>query len=102
MLLQKIKNILGIDNQDEVIVDIIDLVNGKILTYLNLNEVPIQLEWIVVEMSIARFNRIGSEGVTTESVDGKQTTYENELAPYIMYLDDYIKKNVKNNTYRLL
>lgn len=37
--------------------------------------IPIELEYIVDELTIARFNRIGSEGMTSESMDGHSANY---------------------------
>lgn len=39
---------------------------------------PVALGWIAVELVIARYNRIGSEGMTSESVDGHAATYNDD------------------------
>lgn len=44
--------------------------------------IPEELEYIVVELAIARFNRIGSEGMRTETVEGHSATYTRSLADY--------------------
>ena len=100
--LARVKTLTGVFEQDELLTEIIQVVEEKILLYLGLNEVPKPLGWIVVELSVARFNRIGSEGLTTESVDGKQNSYvEDELAQYKHYLNEYMRENTKNKGYRL-
>ena len=73
MLLNRIKVLLGITNNDneELLREIIEITEAKILNYINSSELPKQLEFILVELSIKRFNRIGSEGFTSETVDGK-------------------------------
>lgn len=100
--LTKVKTLTGVYEQDDVLSEIIQIVEEKILSYLCLGEVPNALGWIVVELSVARFNRIGSEGLTTESVDGKQSSYiEDELGQYKVYLDNYVRKNTQNKGWKL-
>ena len=73
LLLGKVKTFLGIiDNyNDELIEEIIEITKEKILNYINEKELPRELEFILIEQSIERYNRIGSEGIASESVDGK-------------------------------
>ena len=100
--LARIKTLTGVFEQDELLIEIIQVIEEKILSYLGLDEIPDALGWIVVELSVARFNRIGSEGLTTESVDGKQSSYiEDELGQYKVYLDDYVRKNTQNKGWKL-
>ena len=61
-----------------------------------------ELEFVLIELSIQRYNRIGSEGISSESVDGKSVSYEDDFESYKVYLDDYISKNGTNKGYRLL
>ena len=64
---------------------------------------PKQLEFVLVELSIKRFNRIGSEGFTSETVDGKTMSYEeSEFEGYKKYLDDYICKNGPSKGFKLI
>ena len=86
MLLQKIKTLLGIsDNlQDPTIVIIIDNVTSHLQGLLK-KEVPKSLEYIVVEISIRRFNRIGTEGMKSETVEGHKIDFydlKDEFTPY--------------------
>ena len=52
-----------------------------------------ELEFVLIELSIQRYNRIGSEGIASENVDGKSVSYEADFEGYKVYLDDYINKN---------
>ena len=100
--LARIKTLTGVFEQDKLLIEIIQVIEEKILLYLGLNEVPSALGWIVVELSIARFNRIGSEGMSSESVDGGTSSYiEDELGQYKVYLDEYIRRNTKNKGWKL-
>lgn len=105
MLLNRVKVLLGITNNDntELLNEIIELTKSKILSYINETEIPIELEFVLVELSIKRFNRIGSEGFTSETVDGKTMSYEeSEFEGYKKYLDDYICKNNINKGFKLI
>lgn len=93
-ILQTIKTMLGVTNQDELLIKITGLVESKILSYLKVDILPTKFEWILIELSIQRFNRIGSEGFSSESVDGDSTSYlDDELAPYYKFLDSYTDEN---------
>lgn len=100
--LTTVKTLTGVYEQDDVLLEIIQIVKEKILSYLGLDEIPNALGWIVVELSVARFNRIGSEGISSESVDGGTSSYiEDELGQYKVYLDKYIRQNIENKGWKL-
>ena len=102
LLLNRIKTLLGITDNDELIYEIIELTKSKILNYINKEELPIELEFILVELSIQRYNRIGSEGISSESVDGKSVSYEDDFENYKTYLDDYLFRIGQNKGFKLL
>ena len=103
MLLDKIKTLLGVTDNDELIHEITELTKSKILNYINETELPNELEFALIELSIKRFNRIGSEGFSSESVDGRIMSYEgSEFEGYEKYLDDYISKNSISKGFRLI
>ena len=102
MLLNRIKTLLGITDNDELIYEIVEITKEKILNYINEKELPIELEFILVEMAVSRFNKIGSEGFASESTDGKSISYEDDFENYKTYLDDYIFRNNKNKGFKLL
>ena len=102
MLLNKIKTLLQINDNDELIYEITELTKSKILNYINEVELPLELEFVLVELTIQRYNRIGSEGIASESVDGKSVSYEDIFENYKPYLDDYISRSGKSKGYKLL
>lgn len=102
MLLNRIKTLLGIPDNDELIYEITELTKSKILNYINEVELPLELEFVLVELTIQRYNRIGSEGIASESVDGKSMSYEDVFENYKPYLDDYISRSGKSKGYKLL
>ena len=101
-MINKIKILLGITDNDELLNEIIEITEYKILNYINKKTLPDELEFILIELAVERYNRIGSEGIASESVDGKNVSYEDSFENYKTYLDDYIFKNDKNKGFKLL
>ena len=102
MLLNRVKTLLGITDNDELIYEIVEITKEKILNYINEKELPKELEFILIELAVERYNRIGSEGIASESVDGKSVSYEDNFESCKQYLDDYIFRNNKNKGFKLL
>ena len=105
MIVSRMKVLLGItDNSDneELLYEIVEITKSKILNYINRTKIPKELEFVLVELSIQRFNRIGSEGIASENIDGKSVSYDDDFVGYKHYLDDYISRNSIKKGYRLL
>ena len=102
MLLNRIKTLLPVTDNDKLIYEIIELTKSKILNYINQEELPKELEFILIEMAISRFNKVGSEGFSSESTDGKSISYEDDFEIYKQYLDDYLFKTGHNKGFKLL
>ena len=90
MSLDYVKSLTGDNPQVEVIYNHIA---ERLLHRIKDTEVPLELEYIVDEATIRRFNRIGSEGMKSESVEGHSVTYldEDELAPYESAIVAYLE-----------
>lgn len=74
---------------------IIRLTTNRLKTLLNGEEVPTELEYIVTEVSIVRYNKIGSEGVTNHSVEGETMSFsDNDFKGYLNDIEAW--KNKKN------
>ena len=102
MLLNRIKTLLNIEGNENLIYEIVNITESKILNYINASEMPKELEFVLIELSVQRFNRIGSEGIASENVDGKSVSYDDDFTGYKHYLDDYISRNSVRKGYRLL
>ena len=86
------------DKQSELIDVIIKLTERRLLQKLpkEIKEVPHELQFIVTEISVKRYNRIGSEGMISESTSGHSMTfdmrdfdeYEGDIARFIAGLED--------------
>ena len=102
MLLNRIKTLLNVEGNENLIYEIVNITEAKILNYIDDIEMPIELEFVLIELSVQRFNRIGSEGIASESIDGKSVSYDDDFTGYKHYLDDYISRNSVRKGYRLL
>lgn len=102
--IDKIKTILKIKDNDEDRLRLIEvLLENAIATirlYINIqgNDIfPDSLEFIVVELTVARYRKIGAEGISTEKIDDLSTTYSlNDLSRYKDLLDMYKDNNGKS------
>lgn len=74
---------------------IIRLTTNRLKTLLDVEEVPNELEYIITEVSIVRYNKIGSEGVTSHSVEGETMSFsDNDFKGYLNDIEAW--KNKKN------
>lgn len=84
--LDDVKLLLGVDDdtQDNKLNLIITMSERGLLSRLNGRvAIPEELSHIVTEVSVRRFNKIGSEGMASESIEGHSATYNDSLfAPY--------------------
>lgn len=90
-LLNRVKTILGVwtIDHDDVLNEFIGNFVQMINVYVGAETFPTELEFIVVECTVARYLRIGSEGYESESLGEVSITYQDILTPYIPYLDSY-------------
>lgn len=92
-MLTEVKKLLGISDTelDEKLTAIISIVTARLLILLSATEVPANLSYIVTEVSVARFNRIGSEGTSSHSVEGESLSWsEDDFAPYQNEIASYL------------
>ena len=77
-MLDKIKLLLSQmnDDNDELLSTLIALCKEEAYIYCNLEEYDEKLDFIVIQMVIERYNRIGSEGATSQSFSGMSTSYD--------------------------
>ncbi|MBF1147510.1 MAG: phage head-tail connector protein [[Eubacterium] sulci] len=100
MYLDSIKALLGPlgYKHEELIHRIAYMTEQRLKVLISSEEVPYELSYIVVEVSVARFNRIGSEGLSSHNVEGEQMTWSNDdFKPYTKDIETYLK-NKSNST----
>lgn len=89
-ILENVKTLLSLkDNeQDKLLEVIISNTQSRLLGLLppEYTEVPARLNYIVEDVSVKRYNRVGAEGMSAESVDGRSSTYQ--ANDFDEYLDD--------------
>ena len=79
-MLEEIKIILGIaDNAlDSQLNIIITNTTARLKMLLGVLDVPESLNYVVTEVSVKRFNRIGSEGITSHTVEGESMSFSDD------------------------
>lgn len=78
-MLERIKLLLNKENDDgidELLLLFIALCKEEAYIYCNLEEYDEALDYIVIQMVIERYNRIGSEGTTAQSSSGASASYD--------------------------
>lgn len=99
-MLTEVKKLLGISDTelDEKLTAIISIVTARLLVLLGATEVPDNLSYIVTEVSVARFNRIGSEGASSHSVEGESLSWsEDDFAPYQNEIASYLTNQASSS-----
>lgn len=78
-MLDQLKLLLGIDAQDNsrdtLLQLILDMASERLSILLGGQALPDELQHIVVEVSVIRFNRIGSEGLNSHTVEGESLSF---------------------------
>lgn len=94
-MLEDIKELLGI-SEDDTAMDtrlniILNATKSRLKVLLGGAEVPEDLSYIVTDVSIMRFNRIGSEGLSSHSVEGESQSFaNNDFEPYMEDIKAYL------------
>lgn len=78
-MLKELKLLLGIASddtgKDDLLKLIISAVTARLEVLLGGVEPPETLSYIIREVAVVRFNKIGSEGMTSHSVEGESITF---------------------------
>lgn len=78
-MLQKLKLILNKGAEAEAQLQVIlDLVIQEFLDYTNQEEIPAGAEAVIIQMAIISYNRLGSEGLSSQGYSGVSESYLNE------------------------
>lgn len=89
-MLDKLKLLLGIAGndiaRDDLLSLLLDMAQVRLLLLIGTDTVPASLEHIVIDAALARFNRIGSEGLTSHTVEGETQTFTDD--DFAVYADD--------------
>lgn len=79
-MLNELKLLLGItdNDRDELLKLLISLATQRLRHKLGGIEPPDELNYIIVDVVVARFNRIGSEGLSSHSVEGESLSFTDD------------------------
>lgn len=93
-MLDKIKILLNIqdDAQDELLSILMGLCREEAYVYCNLPAYDEKLDFVVIQMVIERYNRIGSEGTTSQSSSGVSANYDSFYSDKVVRLLNKYRK----------
>lgn len=106
-MLEQVLTLLGISDPTEEVTSLLNTIIGitsqRLQLRLGVSAVPNDLEYIVVEVSIVRFNRIGSERLSSHNVEGESMTWnsEDDFKPYLAEINAWSLNNRSDNVGRL-
>lgn len=94
-MLKNLKLMLGIPatdtDRDDLLALIISTATARLRGLLGGMEQPAELDHVVLEVAIVRYNRIGSEGMTSHSVEGESLSYaDDDFAPFADEIEAYL------------
>lgn len=93
-MLEKIKLLLNKtdDSVDELLTTLIGLCKDEAVIYCNREEYDAKMEFVIIQMVIERFNRIGSEGTTSQSSSGASANYDSFYSDKVVRLLNKFRK----------
>lgn len=100
-ILDRLKRRLGIvdDVQDVLLLDIIEDTQAHFLSLAGADEIADKYNYIIIDIADIRYNRRGSAGVKSETVDGYSVEYQDVLEDFAPYLNiirrDFYQDGVK-------
>lgn len=99
-MLERIKVLLGLqdDLQNDLLSILIENVTKTLKAKLE-KDIPPELDYIIEEITIRRYNRIGSEGMRAETAEGHRIEFydlDDEFKPY----EDVIERHAEGSSHR--
>lgn len=95
-IIEQAKALIGIEDdlQDNLLAVIQSITESHFKAYSNQNTIPEKLNYIIVEVTVKRFNKLGSEGMTVQKVEGLDMTFVvDDFAEY----EKIIKRHFASN-----
>lgn len=92
-MLNKILLILGLDSSHTNLINaLIDDATQEFKDYCNRDDVPQATEAVIVQMVICRYNRLKSEGLTSQSYSGVSESYIDGYPANILKMLNHYRK----------
>nr|WP_300210103.1 phage head-tail connector protein [uncultured Anaerostipes sp.] len=108
-MLEDIKILLGIPDGDTSLDAklklILSITTNRLKALLGGEDPPEELNYIITDVAIIRYNKIGSEGVSSHTVEGESLSFsDDDFAGYRDDIQDYLdrQKEVKKGKVRFL
>lgn len=108
-MLDELKMLLGFEesdtSQDRKLQIMLNSAKSRLKVLLGGLDPPEEMNYIIVEVTVIRYNRIGSEGFTSHSVGGESITVsEDDFAAYRDDIQTYLnnQKEAKKGKVRFL
>ncbi len=108
-MLKDLKVLLGIPendtSQDQKLNLILSGTRSRLRALLGCQEPPEALNYIITDVAVIRFNRIGSEGLSSHSVEGESLSFsDDDFAGYREDIQAYLdsQKEAKKGRVRFL
>lgn len=96
MDINMVKRLLGITGTESnrLLNDIVDMVEAQLKNRLGgVDDIPEELEYITVNVVVARFNQIGDEGKSSMTVEGESASWLTDLfAPFEADIQRYLDR----------
>ena len=104
IILENIKIKLSItdDSEDDLLELLLNDAYNYMMIYFD-GEVPTELQFVMENVAVKRYRRLGAEGISIEKIDVLSTTYESgdDFAEYIPIMTKY-KENKSGLGFRFL
>ena len=100
-MLENLKKMLGIEDTtlDEKLRLIVQNTTARLKILIGGIEPPEEIAYIILEVSVKRFNRSGSEGMTSHTVEGESVNYtDDDFAEFADDIQAFLDK--QNDTTR--
>ena len=108
-MLDNLKMLLGLSVDDTSIDDklllIISVITARLSILLGGIEPPEEMEHIILEVAVSRYNRIGSEGFSSHSVEGESCSFnDDDFSPYMTEITSWLdeQKGTKKGRVRFI
>lgn len=105
-MLENLKMLLGIESADASLDGRLNLLlsyaTERLRALLGGIAPPESMEYIIVEVAVIRFNRIGSEGITSHSVEGESLQFtDNDFAGFSDEIHAFLESQESGNRGKL-
>ena len=101
-MLEDLKILLGIElgdnSQDKKLHWILDSVNARLKVLLGGVDPPDEMKHVITEVAVIRFNRIGSEGMSINTVEWENQHFnQNDFAGFMDEITAWLDSQSKNS-----